>query len=185
MQILLDVDGVLADFIGAVCAETRIPREQITNYNIDSCMPKQESMIVRDAMLSKEFWTSLDPMPEATEATRKLCEDGHDIVVLTRPYPGCYGWVDARLWWLDQNMPWIRPENVIPTSRKELVRGDVHVNDCAAELERWYDVNTGKLAITYAAAYNNGRFTWERFLDSGGNFTTGEFFQATREGALI
>jgi len=93
-RIAIDMDGVLADFVGSankIVKETwglEIKYEEITEYRYAETIKKHGIKLSNDEIYSKimkkNVFRQLTPMPGAIQATKELAEAGHEIVVLTK-----------------------------------------------------------------------------------------------------
>jgi len=171
MDILLDCDGVLADFttaflaIGNTLAGTSYTVEDATEW--DLALPGFEpySRIIWDHVSAPGFARKLSPYPEAIEAVRVLRQLGRVRIVTTPIHSAehlirCRGetfhW--DRLHWLYSHFD-VQPCDVIFTAHKELVTGDVFVDDKLENVRDWIAVHGPKphvRAFLWSQPYNAG-----------------------------
>lgn len=91
MRILLDCDGVLADFVGGFLKTLRdidgVPRahEDVTQYTIEEALDlTPETTASVHAQISQRGWClGLQPIIGAREGVKALREAGHDLAVVT------------------------------------------------------------------------------------------------------
>lgn len=144
-RILLDCDGVLADFIGGVLwvvwrrtgiqlEPTDFPHGEIFKQ-LGNRDPKLRQL-ASDAILEKDFCESLDVLPKAQEGVRKLQEAGLEIFIVTSPVVRSRHWVYERYEWLARHFG-IRTENVLFTQSKHIVQGDIFIDDRHDHVEDW------------------------------------------------
>ena len=170
--VLLDVDGVLANFSQHVidCAGvTGFTFDDVTNWDIFSLLGER-GRVVKDEMLpSASWWLSLPVLEGAQEGVAKLREIASEVVFVTSPWLSCEQWSTVRRCWLKKHFG-ADPEDVIITSKKHLIRGDMFIDDKASTVEEWQAANPRGHAWVYDAPYNKGqapeleRTTWANFL---------------------
>jgi 5'(3')-deoxyribonucleotidase len=140
MIVLLDCDGILADFEGHTRAYLRREHGLIFSYEdttqinmikaLDLSPEVAESLI---AEWKRPGWCSSIPSyPEASEGVRKLSEKA-TIVIVTTPFKGAPQWAHERELWLEKHFGITK---VIHTAAKQHVAGDVIVDDDPAHLVR-------------------------------------------------
>ncbi len=156
--ILLDCDGVLANFAGALNKLTGTKPSDVVSWDYFSTNHKG---VMRKACADREFWRALDPVPGAKEGVATLKRyaklEGARILVCTSPWHSCDGWASSRWYWLEHHFG-IKPRDVIIGSAKELIKGDVLVEDNGKTLFRWMMVQAPPgLPIIFDAPYNQDR----------------------------
>lgn len=141
--ILLDVDGVVADFVG--CALDVLQEEtgrdwkrsDVTEWGFDSILATMKPPEVR------RFWgafrmpgvaNGLDMFPGSVEGVEFLTDAGHNIVWVTAPMAGSPTWAFERACWLADRFP---GTPVVSTSHKQFIRGDFLVDDKPSNLTEW------------------------------------------------
>lgn len=172
--VLLDVDEVLADFVGRILDEVRNVtgrdyfRAQVTGWDI--CEALGLSAEERAAVLSKPkeegFCYSLEPIVGAIEGVKALREFA-DVRAVTSPYKS-KTWASERETWLCDLFGFER-DHVVQTPGKDIVFGDVLVDDkletCQVWSKRWRE----STSILFSAPWNHHR-GWE---SAGGEYTLG------------
>jgi len=174
MIILLDMDGVLADFETGFVEGWRARFPGVPpldpalrrHFNItDDYPPEQRSMVV-DVYGAEGFFLHLAPVAGAIEGVRALEAMGHDIRFCSSPlrrYRHCVG---EKYAWIDHYFGLDFVERLILTRDKTLVRGDVLIDD-KPEI-------TGAVApawrrIVFDQPYNRGvrapRMTWANWRE--------------------
>lgn len=138
MLILVDQDGVLADFAPHHAAQFALthpdapfvldPASQQV-FDIDETVPEGWAEAVREIWCQPGFFASLPPMAGALDSLHALEDAGHDVRICTAPlkrWRNCvtekYGWVEEHL-----GSRWV--SRMIVTRDKTLVRGDVLIDD--------------------------------------------------------
>jgi len=178
-HVLLDVDGVLANFIGRVCEVAssitgRVHKpEDIKQFNFATELgltPEQK----REAHAFIEqpgFWRNLDPYPDAIEGVRRLQNlRDVEVVIVTSPWNSCRTWLYEREGWLKEHFG-IHHGDIIPTSRKHMVCGAMLIDDKTETLHAWRKV-WGNGAVQWQTPHNrldpwDGHSTrsWDRVVE--------------------
>jgi len=137
MRILLDVDGVIGDLVGALCAELTAagyPRdeEDITHYDFEKCLPPDEVVLMRDAMVRPGFCASI-PWYAGARALTNALQDVGDLVVVTKTYRAGPTWAYERQRWAEAGGLF----KIVHTGNKEYVDGDVLIEDSIENALSW------------------------------------------------
>ncbi len=163
---LLDVDGVVADFTGDLLRAINSPLTEadITQWDLFALLGDRAEA-ARDVCKQDVFWRHMTLVPGAPEGVAKLQAEGYEIVWVTSPYYACVTWEDARRDWLYRTFG-SGPRQMISTSLKYLVHGDVLIDDKPSHVTDWMKTTDG-IAYLYDRPHNQDhdlvRFTWERY----------------------
>lgn len=157
--ILLDVDGVLADFCTpamrwahALGADPSITADTLGTYAIDSLLhhTKRERWWTR--VTARGFCLSLQPYPDAKRAVSQLQMLG-DVVAVTAPMHSPH-WADERRVWLRDHFGF-DAHDIVSTAGKYWVGGDFFADDSAVHLAKWsMRWNTPNRAFLIDRPYN-------------------------------
>lgn len=143
--VLLDVDGVLADFIGRVCrvASSIVGRdlkpEDVRRFNFAAELglsPDQKREVHR-FIESTGFWRDLEPYAGAVEGVESLREIA-DIFIASAPWHSSRTWLHERASWLEHFFD-IGPDRLIACSAKHLLMGHVLVDDKTETVRAWWN----------------------------------------------
>lgn len=160
-RVLLDVDGVLADFVGAYLdiLSTEIgvfaKRELITEFDIGKSLglSRDESARVKRAIGNREqLARKLDVYPGAIEGVARLAEIA-DVYIVTSPWNSNPTWCHDREHWLREHFG-IPHSRVVHTSAKYLCRGDFLVDDKTDTLGKWQAENPLGTAVQWKTPHN-------------------------------
>jgi 5'(3')-deoxyribonucleotidase len=161
--VLLDVDGILADFIGAALLALRaesgivVPRETVTTWEVfDSLPPEAQSYKTRvyELMKGKLGCFSMRPYDGSQEGVRRL-QGLADVVIVTSPFPDSDFWMSEREKWLKSHFG-ITRERIIHTCSKHHVKGDFLVDDKTSHVLKWAECHPQGRALLWDMAYNKG-----------------------------
>ena len=174
MRILLDCDGVLADFLGTVlnAAESHatfhklglrpFPRsEDIPGWNLREHVDAAQHRLIMDILDSKIAAFSGDrniaaimrPMAGAQRAVAAMqATASRGVFVVTSPWVDNAAWEFMRRAWLKRFFN-IDEDQIVSTTAKFLVDGDVLVDDRPKHVRQWQEAR-GKKAVLFEHAHN-------------------------------
>ncbi len=95
MRILVDMDGVIADW-GRAYGESldlfgddaaSIPRHhQQTSFDLHAGRTDRERAIIGAVMIEEGFYSRLEPIMGAKQALKQMLKEGHDVRIVTSPW---------------------------------------------------------------------------------------------------
>lgn len=133
LNILVDMDDVLVDLLPTWVKHlnylygTDVDYNEIKGWDMTQYFPDitEEDMVA--VLQSKEFWRLVKPKESAVSTLQLLLASGHKVMVVTSSH---YETVANKIReCLLYHFPFIEWEDVIVTSRKQMIRGDVLVDD--------------------------------------------------------
>lgn len=142
VRVLCDVDGVLADFVGALFAtvDARLTLADVTTWDVFALLTEGQRTTAKMALQDPAWWLALKPVPGALDALAAVASaPGVEVVYATSPWVSCRGWEWARRRWLQEHAG-AKHGQVVVTSRKDVVSGDVFLDD---HPERWARLRAG------------------------------------------
>jgi len=158
LRILLDVDGVVADWIGAyidlyVALGGRVPGGWSWNHwRAMDDLPDEG--IARNVWDDPRLFRMPVPYEGAVDAVWNLHE--HYEVYFATAVPHRH--VEARSWWFEEHLPFIhRKRQIIFTPNKFLIKADIHIEDRPKNLARWIDAWPDDVGVLIRHAYNADR----------------------------
>lgn len=171
---LVDCDGVLADFTTHALKSVGswLRAEDVDEWDIFSLLNRKDTPGLGDRLRAildgHTFWRTMPRMPGASQLVDRLVQEDFRVVVVTSPWVTCFGWDMARRDWLEENFD-IKPHDVVITSRKELVRGDVFFDDRPVHVREWgrYNPHREGDAWLVDAPYNRDAEGLNRLILSG------------------
>ena len=139
MRILVDMDDTIELLLNAWLAKVNriygrhVEYEDITNWDVSAAYEGLSHEQVYDVILEDDFWQEVEPMPGAAEVLERLIQEGHEIFIVTvTPYESLAGKMKYLLF---RCFPFLRWDQVIITSRKQLLKADILVDDGIHNLE--------------------------------------------------
>ena len=139
MTILVDMDDTMEQLLEALVkrANERFGRnaavDDVTDWSIVCAFPGIEKRQILDFMREADFWEDVKPVPGAAEALKHFMDEGHDVYVVTATE---FEHVREKMEnVLFRYFPFFSPRQVIITCRKQMIRGDVLIDDGIHNLE--------------------------------------------------
>jgi 5'(3')-deoxyribonucleotidase len=175
-RMLMDIDGVCANWIGASLPHIR----EITG--VDHQYDDVKKPMIEDALgltpeqarrfyeiVSSRGWCAAMPLYDGVREGVTRLSRMVDIFPVTKQFPSDF-WVRERERWLLDQLG-IDPDRVVHTDSKFLVRGDLFLEDRIKNLERWHEEFPDGITILYDQPYN--RAGWNGLRAQGWTGTCG------------
>ncbi len=165
MRILTDVDGVLCQFVPAYLSivnhvlKRTHTEDDVTEWAIERSLglTEEETATVESYIRARGFASQLQPYPGAQDAVMRLRAAGHSVYFVTTPFRGSRGqhlsWVDDREHWLIDHFGAV-PGDIVHTSAKHLVSGDVFIDDRLENVISWQAANPDGMGLLWYQPYN-------------------------------
>lgn len=168
MRILLDCDGVIADFVSHAC-ETIFEEdgaffrpEDFKHWDLSRTLDIDQRAVLEEATCSKH-WCYRIPVYEGAQNFVERLKDLGDVRALTAAVGNSKHWINERKWWLADHMS-IPEKHVVfcPTDEKRFHFGDVLIEDrletCIAWADRWTNIEARPrtTAILIDRPWNSG-----------------------------
>ena len=160
-RFLVDVDGVLADFVSAyldivraVTGRSHSP-EHVTEFDIGKslALSRDESSLVKRTLgNSQGIARELGVYPGAREGLAALREVA-DVYIVTSPWNSNPTWTHDREAWLEKHFR-IKHDRVIHTSAKYVCCGDVLVDDKVSAVEQWQAAHSNGIGVVWDTLHN-------------------------------
>lgn len=164
-DILLDVDEVICfpGFLEAIneFMNTNYVIDDFKDYYIDKvAIPKDRFNEFNDYVRERNFYSDAQILPNAV-STIQLLNDLYNIYICSsciNPFDidGSGKFFKNKYEFLRSTLPFIKPENIIFTSSKHLIRADIQIDDRLSNLEN--DIET---RILFPSYHNKGITTEE------------------------
>jgi len=170
MNWILDVDGVLADFIGHLLSVLGSPLEpsDLTRWDFWDDLGDQKQAAL-DLSKDPVFWLTLPQVKGAAEGIKAIRAKGYDITFVTSPWLPCKEWHAARLEWLRKNFD-IDADDVLVGAKKHMVMADVFTDDRIENVRSWQQAHPDKISVLFKTAQNQSagpefvRMDWPEIL---------------------
>ena len=139
MTILVDMDDVLEDLLEAWLQwinerhGTHASLDDVHEWNIAKVFPGLKHDEVYAPLTDDNFWQTVKPREGAAETLQKLIDEGHEVYVVTNShYQALQSKMENVLF---KYYPFITWDHVIITAHKQMVIGDVLIDDGVHNLE--------------------------------------------------
>lgn len=178
-RILVDVDGVLADFLTpclqAVEAQTgrSYHPDDVSTWDIMDglCIDEETSKAIYASMQFEGMCLGMSPYEGARVGVDRLRSLG-DVWAVTSPFGGTH-WMHERDAWLVKHMGFHKDQVLHVRGRaKHAVRGNVLIEDKVSTLREWRASNPYGIPLLFERRYNLGEgwdglgaSNWDQILD--------------------
>lgn len=138
LTILIDMDDVLDDLLEVWIEElnslfgTSVKADEVTDWNLQKFFPTLSKKSITTPLFWGCFWDNIKPKFGAVKYTQKMMEDGHDLYVVTATHPQTIAAKFSKV--LFRYFPFITYDHVIIASKKQMVLGDVLIDDAPHNL---------------------------------------------------
>lgn len=107
-----------------------------------------------DVLDEDGFFSSLPPMKGSHVFGAFYRDPGLEVLLVTQaPDHGRYAAADKRRW-VRAQYPDFNVKNIVITARKDVVSGDILLDDHPVHLESWKQANPGGTTVVYDQPYN-------------------------------
>jgi len=142
VKVLLDLDGVITNFVGAACEFHRVANPYARSENLGVYNIEKLTGIYGDDFwggLDMAFWSNLPMMPFSGGIINLLEETygQENICILTSPIrtAGC---INGKMAWIKRNMPKYRRQFLIGPMKEACAHpNSILFDDCDANIERF------------------------------------------------
>jgi 5'-nucleotidase len=137
MLILVDMDGVLADFEGAFLRDWRqqypdkpfISLDQRRTFYLLEDYPRELRSEVHGVYTALGFFRKLDPIPGAIEALHIMRALSHEVFICTSPLYDYENCVLEKFQWVEDHLGKAWTQRIVMSADKTVVYGDVLIDD--------------------------------------------------------
>jgi len=138
LTILVDIDDVLNDLLDRWVENLNeryglsANAQELAVWNVQSIYPTLTVEEVYAPMYEDDIWRKLSPRLTSVEYLKRMVDDGHDVVIVTA---SVYETLAIKMEWMYEHFPFLPRENIICARRKQLIKGDVLIDDGIHNLE--------------------------------------------------
>jgi 5'(3')-deoxyribonucleotidase len=162
MRIIMDVDGVAADFVGHLLkhVDNPITQDEITDFDLFKFLPSKKVAYAHEVLQDKKFWQTLPVLPGAKEFVAEATRRGCAVFWATSPWLPCVGWEAYRREWLARHFK-AHAKTVLIGESKHIIAGDVFIDDKYANVRDWAAYNPNGKAFLVDRPWN-AKYDWPR-----------------------
>lgn len=160
MIILIDMDDTMIDLLVAWCNYLNkkygecVDPSKITDWDISLFFPNLNSDDVYEPLRDEELWKEVRPKPGAAEYIERLIKDGNEVYIVTA---GDYRTIKFRFdYVIKRFFPFLKSQNVIMTTNKQMIKGDILIDDGVHNL-RGGDYEKILVSAPHNSAYDASR----------------------------
>lgn len=165
MKILLDCDGVLADFIGGALQEINrimwprgraFGRAAVTRRDMVAALGIEEHRSEVETIFRRSgFAAGLNAIENSYRSVDELRAAGHQIEIATQPMSGSRTWIADRYDWLKGRYDFQYNEiYFIRAFEKYELEADIFVDDDPDTVRRWGEAHPDSLSVLFAQPHN-------------------------------
>lgn len=165
IKVFIDMDGVLADFVGGLCTKFEY-KDAWPNGEYDVCKVIGQNVWPH---LDHNFWVNLPKTDEADEIIKIACQ--YDYYICTAPTLDPYS-AAGKLIWLGRFYPIIAKARrfVITPHKHLLAKGNILIDDSDEQIRRWREAGGNGVIIPrpWNAAYGLDPMLYAKKLTMAG-----------------
>lgn len=106
---------------------TAVRYDDLQDWNVALAFPMLTKEQIYALLYEEAFWRSITPLPGAAKTMSALKEAGHRVLIVTNSHYVCLKVKMEEV--LFRYFPFLTWDDVILTSQKQLIRGDVLIDD--------------------------------------------------------
>lgn len=161
MIILVDMDDTIEHLLKAWVNGVNqkfgycVSVDEIVSWDVSAAFPGLTHNQVYEIPMQPGFWKTVEPVKDSVEVLQNLMQAGHEVFIVTAtPYESVFEKMSEVLF---KYFPFLSWEQVIITSRKQMIRGDILIDDGIHNLEGGSYIKilmTAPHNVSYDAAAN-------------------------------
>ena len=163
LTLIIDLDSIIVDLLGPWLGwynelyDDKLTVADLTSYAIEKHVKPGCHYSIYDFFTPVDRYAECPILPGASEALAAFRDMGHDIVIAT----ATAGQTAHQKWVLAKKAaPWLPASHIMVGSRKELLRGDVFIDDAPKNVVKYKQAWPEAKAMTIAYPYNAEIYDW-------------------------
>ena len=138
--VLIDLDDTMTYLTRAWCTYlnqrygTEVSENDVTSWNICDYFPDLTEIQVFEPLHKDSFWQYVEPLENASEYISKIISEGFEVYICTASFIDTIKTKFELV--IERYFPFISWNQVIITKNKQLVKGDILIDDGIHNLER-------------------------------------------------
>lgn len=144
--------------------KTNFTREDVKDYwAMETILGIQGKPYLRSCMRYPELYRDLDAVEGAIDGLKTLIDKGHDVVIATA-IPSCAGiGYHGKMEWIRRNMPFFSLKNFVSIQRKDILNGDLLLDDGPHNIAAWNKTN--RTSVVFDCPWNQQVVATHRVKD--------------------
>lgn len=133
-RILFDLDNVLDNLTELWIKSLNVRhglQVDIKEYDMRKAFPSLTEKEIYEPLDSGELFYLMTPIENSQEYLKKLIDEKHGVYILTASH---YKALQAKISWIKYFFPFVKWDHVIISGKKQLINGDILVDDCPDNL---------------------------------------------------
>lgn len=153
-----DMDGIIANLHQAWLDwynktwNDKVPLGRL-QWDLKAIVKKECGNKIYTYLRNPSIYETVLPIDGAIPSIQHLIKAGHDVIIVTHPAGGSVT-VPDKTAWLKRYLPEIKEENIIFTSRKDLLKLDIFVDDSPKNIIHYRKAWPDSQILTIAWPYN-------------------------------
>ena len=155
--VVLDVDGVVADFVGhtlSILGDRAPVRSSLRIWGVTDQFSDEDAQLCHLRWRAPGWCRTMPVLPWSYNAVDRLSLRAN-VLWATAPLPNAPHWVAERTAWLVQHFA-ADPKSIFFVEDKSLVPGDIMVDDKPENVDKWATAHPNGTALLWDAPYNEG-----------------------------
>ena len=160
-RLLLDVDGILADFAGSAArlmskvVGRTITTDEIVNWEVTDVIDEHYLKdLCKEEMKLPGFCASIEAYEHSIKSVEVL-QKISEVFFVTAPMHKSVAWMPERVAWLEKVFL-VDPKDIIFAYKKHVVSGDIILDDHPDNVRSWLDSHPTGTGLLWERPYNIG-----------------------------
>lgn len=112
---------------------TNIHIDDVKEWDMTKAFPTLSKTELFAPLYEEELWKRVKPLPDSVEYVKRLLDDGHKVIVVTASHQDTVAYKLNNV--LFKYFPYLTNRDVIVASQKQLIYGDILIDDAPHNLE--------------------------------------------------
>lgn len=139
LTVLIDMDDTIENLCETWVAylnethNTYVALSDIKEWDMTKAFPMLTTDEIFKPLTDERLWKRVSPLPGAVKNIKKIIDDGHKVFILTASHPNTVALKLNNV--LFKYFPYITYKDVIISFKKQLIKGDILIDDAPHNLE--------------------------------------------------
>lgn len=138
LTVLVDMDDTLENlcetWVGYLNERhgTNVHIDDVKEWDMTKAFPTLSKAELFAPLYEEELWKRVKPLPGSVEYVKRLLDDGHKVIVVTASHQNTVAYKLNNV--LFRYFPFLTTNDVVVAYQKQLIRGDVLIDDAPHNL---------------------------------------------------